>query len=140
MKSMFIKLEAAVRKKDITPISNTQPCISHLIYADDVILFAIANDKNAYTIRHITQQMVVAMGLYINEIKTRVYFSTSCQNKSSILQILQLQESQFSVKYLGVPLSSNYLHYPKCNNLFQKIMNKIDTWDSKLLSMEEKQS
>lgn len=100
MEYLSLELEAAARIKDIFPISNIQPAISHLLYADDIMSFATANEKSASSIREITQYIGMVAGVHISQIKSKVYFRTSCQNKNSLLQILQLQESQLPVKYL----------------------------------------
>lgn len=49
---LSLKLEAAARKKDITPINSIQPYVSHFLYADDVMLFATADVKGKKCTKH----------------------------------------------------------------------------------------
>lgn len=137
MQDMSLKLEVAIRNKHITLINNVWPYISHLLYADDIILFATTNVKTVQTIKHVTAQLALAAGLNINQLKTKVYFSSDCHSKNELLEILQMQEANHPVKYLGAPLYTDYLHYSECNSLFQRIINKFETWDGKLLSIVE---
>lgn len=39
------------------------------------------------------------------------------------------------VKYLGVPITSDFLRYLECTSLFQRVLDKFNNWASSLLLM-----
>lgn len=99
------------------------------------MLFSTADIISALHIKSITQSLQRMDGLCMNPMKKKIYFSTSCTNKNEILHTLQLQESCLPARYLGVPTSSNYLHYSDCTNLFQRVVDRFENWDNNKLSM-----
>jgi len=53
-------------------------------------------------------------GLSINKSKSKLYFSNSSKNKQKLSNIIGIQEGTLPVRYLGIPLSLDYLkakHY-----------------------------
>lgn len=75
------------------------------------------------------------VGLQINEIKSKIYFSKACSRKEEIINNIKFQENELLVKYLGLPVSSNQIKDKDYARLYDIIQNKIDHWSSKLLSI-----
>lgn len=138
MEFFSILMHRAAYVDKIKPIYAQETGISHLIYADDLMIFTKATAGNATTINDILEQLKNYAGLDINLLKSKVYFSKGAKDTTNILNILGMKEGKLPVKYLGVPLSHNYLKYNNCGDLFDKIRNRMAAWDCKLLSMAGK--
>lgn len=50
------------------------------------------------------------------------------------MQCLGYSESRFPIKYLGIPLVSTRLLFKRCQPLIDKILCRLTSWTSKLLS------
>nr|XP_043619767.1 uncharacterized protein LOC122591571 [Erigeron canadensis] len=67
--------------------------------------------------------------------KSTAYFCNVLNHvKLSILSVLPFEESSLPVKYLGVPLVSTRLVYRDCNELVEKVRNRVPDWKNKSLS------
>lgn len=127
-------MEDAVLTQRLHPISMVQPVISHLLYADDVMIFVTASVPNAVVMVQIFQQLQHTVSLKLNQVKPKIYFSRFATQKGQILQILGMEEDFLPIKYLGVPLSTDYVHANDCASLLNKVCKQIERWDSGLLS------
>lgn len=87
--------------------------ISHILYADDILSFAKANEKNARAICNILKDFADLSGLQMLNIKIEVLPTT----------------------YLGLPLFSEKLTKSLCSPLVNKFKWKLESWKSKLLSL-----
>lgn len=54
------------------------------------------------------------MGLHINQIKSKVYYSRDVTNEDQIVSILGMVKDTFLVKYLDVRLCADYIHASEC--------------------------
>lgn len=73
-------------------------------------------------------------GLKLNQCMSKIFLSKDCRNKDEICSLLQMSESNFPAKYLGLPLSSLYLKDRDCTTLLDKINLKIAGWEAKCLA------
>lgn len=128
-------MSSKLNRGKIMPLIKNDPIITHLIYADDLLVFIQATTEGAKSMRSIFKKMEKHAGLQLNRGKTRVFFNKFCNNSAQILDILQLNEGQLPIKYLGVPLSVNYLKHNNCNQLLDRILHKTQGWESKFLSL-----
>ena len=74
---LFQLINIAVNEKEWIPIqiARNAPKISHLAFADDLILFAEANMEQASLINRVLQAFCESSGQKVSNDKTRVYFS-----------------------------------------------------------------
>ncbi|XP_059437358.1 uncharacterized protein LOC132170396 [Corylus avellana] len=112
------------------------PPISHLLFADDVIIFSKANVSEAQVILNCLNTYSAWSGQHINLAKSAVLFSKNCSlsRKSSINGILNLAQIPAQGKYLGIPL---FLHSKKQDSfidLKDRIFAKFSGWKARLLS------
>lgn len=63
-----------------------------------------------------------------------MYFIAGVKNKSELLSIMGMSEDELPIEYLGVPLSVDYIHATHCAPLTNKALNRLQGWDSELLS------
>lgn len=108
--------------------------MSHLLYADDFLIWVKASPNAEATISDIFDSLDKFVGLKIDEHNTKCYFNKWCRNKQDILTELKVREGELPVKYFGVPLSSNVITDKECRELKNKIRDKLNGRSSKLLS------
>ena len=73
-------------------------------------------------------------GLLINRDKSKIFFSKSCPNKTTLLQAAGVTEGMLPMKYIGIPLSINYLKARQYAGLIDRCREKVDGWMAKTLS------
>ena len=80
------------------------PQISHLLFADDLLLFAEASIEQAHCIMHCLDLFCKASGQKTNSQKTKIYFSKNVdqQLKEDILQHTGYKHVNNMGRYLGV--------------------------------------
>lgn len=109
--------------------------ISHLFFADDVLLFAKANNNTLQTIKDTIQKNFVASGMEINLKKSKLWISPKVDEdrKLCISNFLQINYSSSLGNYIGYPLKA------KCtstdfNQIINKLHLKFQGWKQRLLS------
>lgn len=135
MEFLTLQMEIEQIKGNLKPVNRNLPSITHLLYADDLLLFMNADLNSAQTIVKIFGYLKDFAGLQINESKSKAYFSKHCENKMEFHKILKIEEGQLPVEYLGLPFSTNQLADKDCSRLFIIIRDKFENWSSRLLSI-----
>ncbi|KAL4369616.1 hypothetical protein GQ457_05G027480 [Hibiscus cannabinus] len=87
-------------------LSRRGPDLSHLFFADDLVIFAEATFNQMEVIRDVLQWFFEASGHKVNATKTQLFFSknTSPDICSDIVGSFGFSEVQDLGRYLGVPL------------------------------------
>lgn len=127
-------MNAAVAKGDISPPSAGDVNISHMIFADDLMIFSEAKPSDAAGIRQVLDDFATYAGLDLNVAKSQIFFSKNC-DRMDISSILGVEEQSLPVRYLGLPLFSGMLKRDMCLPLLDKMRAKLDLWKGRLLSM-----
>ncbi|KAJ9166314.1 hypothetical protein P3X46_021088 [Hevea brasiliensis] len=120
-------------------ISQRGPFISHLLFADDSIIFSKGSTDDAEMIKQILQDYSMASGQTINYNKSLIVFSCNTPRTASsdISTILQTGEMEGD-KYLGLPSSIPRSKKQVFLQIQDHIKHKMTGWKEKLLSMGEK--
>lgn len=131
-------LDRELRTKNISGIkaSSHGPAITHVIYADDIILFSKATSKDAHNINAMLEKYCFWSRQSINKSKSRVFFSkhTHPSHRRHIKEILQLKNLKENVMYLGAPLILSRSLPLDFSYLCEKLEAKLMGWRSKCLS------
>ncbi|KAA3466354.1 reverse transcriptase [Gossypium australe] len=116
--------------------SRRGPEISHLLFADDCILFGEATDTGARFLRDILKEYEGCSGQCINFNKSTIFFSsnTSIEQRDETSLVLGVRSSTCPEKYLGLPNVVGRRKKESFQNLIDRIMLKIDGWSTRLLS------
>ncbi|KAF7805417.1 reverse transcriptase [Senna tora] len=109
--------------------------ISHLLFADDVLLFARTDVNSVNAVKDMLDRFVQSSGLSINNSKSSIWFApcTSDQEKMGVIHKLNFKVDQKPGIYLGHPLGignrvSDY------KPIVDKLTAKMEIWNSKMLS------
>jgi len=109
--------------------------VSHLISADDMLIFCKAHEKSFTIINTFLDNLAMNTGLTINRGKSKLFLSKGCKEKEQLADLLQIPIGSLPVRYLGLPLSHNYLKAEDCIPLIDKFRSNIEGWMGKLLSL-----
>ncbi|XP_020256684.1 uncharacterized protein LOC109833427 [Asparagus officinalis] len=103
--------------------------ISHLIFADDLLLFAKGDLYSVQKLYHCVKDFSATTGLEANLSKCSIYFGGVNENtKTAITNMLGFSEGTLPFKYLGVPLICKRLTFIDCNPLLDKISGQFQKW------------
>ncbi|PKU83210.1 putative mitochondrial protein [Dendrobium catenatum] len=109
--------------------------VSHLMFADDLLVFSTATTANAHTIKSILMDFAAVSGLKVNPIKSSILISKNTMVAEEICNILNVQQSFSPMKYLGLPIFYKKLRSCDFQPLLQKITTLLDGWKAKTLSL-----
>jgi hypothetical protein len=118
-------LRNEVNQNRITPLKvcRRAPGISHLLFADDTLLFFRATKEEALCVRKTLDVYAACTGQLVNPAKCSIMFSASCtqQSQETIRSILHVEQQGFEAKYLGLPTPEGRMHRGKFDNLQSRL-------------------
>ncbi|KAE8707428.1 hypothetical protein F3Y22_tig00110384pilonHSYRG00841 [Hibiscus syriacus] len=113
------------------------PALSHLFFADDLVLLDEASIEQCDVIRGILELFCKSSGQKINMQKTTIYYSKNVDLdlKNSISASFGFQEVQNLGKYLGVPLLHSRITKASYSYIVSRVRDKLTRWKEKSLSL-----
>ncbi|KAG8389521.1 hypothetical protein BUALT_Bualt02G0238000 [Buddleja alternifolia] len=139
MERLSYLIEEKVNNKVWDPISfgRNGPCISHMFFADDIILAAKANEKSARSIQKTLDFFCKASGLKVSLAKSTVYFAprTAPSVRGDMVEILNFQPTSHLGKYLGVNINHSRNSSSNFRGLIEKVQLKLSGWKAKNLNL-----
>lgn len=113
------------------------PTISHLFFADDLILFGEASEAQIELMRSVMQQFCEVSGHKINLDKSKAFFSKNVHmNRALHLSLnLGIGITGDLGKYLGVPLLHNRATKATFHPIILKTQKRLSTWKGRYLTM-----
>ncbi|KAH1046922.1 hypothetical protein J1N35_037706 [Gossypium stocksii] len=118
-------------------LSKSGPSLSHLFFADDLILFAKAEQDQARVIKEVLGNFCSISGHNVNIQKSNMVFSKGVNEdiQRRISGFLGIKVVQNLGTYLSVPLfhakvTNNTLHF-----VVDKVRSKLSSWDARQLSL-----
>ena len=101
-------LDHELRLKKISGIktSISGPTITHVMYANDIVLFSKASGKDAASLNRVLEKYCSWSGQALNRNKSRVFFSrhTHSHTRRSVKNILHIKKLKKDAVYLGAPM------------------------------------
>ncbi|GAA0184586.1 reverse transcriptase [Lithospermum erythrorhizon] len=110
--------------------------ITHLSFADNMILLVSADMRSFQVVKETLRVFVELTGLKLNCDKSKVYFGSTPQLlRDQLCKFMDMFEGVLPMKYLGIPLSSRNLTHEDYSAFIKKICDKITGWQARDLSM-----
>ncbi|KAA3478618.1 reverse transcriptase [Gossypium australe] len=121
--------------------SRRGPEISHLLFADDSLLFGEATKERAIFLKEILKQYEQSLGQCVNFNKSTIFFSwnTLDEVKQEISNVLGMRQSNNIERYLGLPNVVGRKKRESFQNLKDKITQRIGQWSTRYLSQGGKE-
>ncbi|PKU75902.1 Putative ribonuclease H protein [Dendrobium catenatum] len=105
--------------------------ISHLLYADDVLIFGEATLDNCSLLVSILNEFASMTGLHVNHEKCAIMFPKHVHNQIDICNALSIYTISNNIKYLGIPLAFYRLKIEDYMPLIDSIHKKLTGWITK---------
>jgi hypothetical protein len=129
-------INQAFDRNHIQPFHFGGLVVSHLFYADDLLIFANGKKKSIGNLLHIVKKYEMISGQMINPMKSSMFFSKhiSVARKRNLLASSGFKEGVWPCTYLGVPLYTGRLMKYMFEPMMDKIQKKLAGWKGRLLS------
>jgi len=117
-------------------VAPSSPMVSHLLFADDSLLFFKANRESAELVRDALQSYCKASGQQVNLDKSSIHFAKGCGavDREHIKAILNVDNEALSEKYLGMPTDVGSSSNGSFKYLKDRLWKRIQGWMEKCLS------
>ncbi|CAL1392116.1 unnamed protein product [Linum trigynum] len=117
-------------------ICNRAPVVSHLLFADDCIIFARATVEESKKLKEVHEDYEKESGQMVNLDKSEIYFSKNTLNnrRQEICQVLKIKERDKLAKYLGLPTMVGRSKKSVFSNLRDRVRNKLMNWKNRYFS------
>jgi hypothetical protein len=136
-------LQKEVDTNGIEPvrICRRAPGVSHLLFADDSLLFFKAQGDQALKVKEILDTYASSTGQLINPGKCSIMFGESCSPASrlEVKNALQVTQETFETKYLGLPTPEGRMSKGKFQSLQAKLAKCLVEWDDNHKSQAAKE-
>jgi hypothetical protein len=113
------------------------PLISHLMFADDLLLFSQATDESMMVVMNVLQNFCSMSGQQVNYDKSSIFISrnVSVAKRASLTIQSGLKETTQLGKYLGVPALGKSLRVHDFQYLVENVKARLAGWKAKQLSL-----
>ncbi|XP_073315708.1 uncharacterized protein [Primulina huaijiensis] len=110
--------------------------ISHLAYADDIIIFANGGSRGMQRLLDFLHHYENCSGQLVNAVKSSMILPPQCSERlrSRLLRITGFAEGHLPIKYLGVPLFRGNRTCSLFEPLLQSVRRRLEGWEIRTLS------
>lgn len=101
--------------------------ISHLVFADDLNLFAKVDEESCEAILEVLNEFCEESGQKVSLDKSRVYFSSNVQAeiREGTYARLEIQATANIGKYLGFPINHKGVARNRLNFIVERVISKL---------------
>lgn len=133
---LMIKDKCDSKLWDLVKASRGRLAFSHLLFADDLILFGKADKKNYTSIKEALDSFCELSRQKVNNGKSRVYFSPNISEKrrEELCSCLDLHSTPNLGKYLGFSLKLSGTTNQEFDFVIERAQGRLSGWKSHLLS------
>ena len=107
------------------PINSTSIRVSHILFADDTILFCVASREQILFVRLVLTCFQAFTGLKVNVEKSEIVPIGEVCNIQSLANILQCRVDSLPMIYLGMPLGTLYKTTSIWNLILERMEKKL---------------
>ncbi|CAA7028167.1 unnamed protein product [Microthlaspi erraticum] len=131
-------IEESIAGRQWKPISLSrgEPQLSHILFADDLILFAEASVAQIRIIRRVLEKFCMASGQKVSLEKSKIYFSANVPRelRDSISGESGIQQTCDLGKYLGMPVLQKRLNKETFGEVIARVSSRMAGWKGRTLS------
>ena len=140
--SMALQSEIETGNLEELKVTRAAPGISHLLFADDALLFFKANSNQANRVREVIKSFEQGTGQLLSPTKCSILVreDLSSEDKQDICSVLGEEKAQFEAKYLGLPTPDGRLKNKLFQPLKEKFAKRMSDWTERLLSSQGRKS
>lgn len=132
-------IDVSVAGKNWKPISISQggPKLSHICFADDLILFAEASVAQIRVIRKVIERFCVASGQKVSLDKSKIFFSENVHRDlaKQISDESGIKSTKDLGKYLGLPILHKRINKDTISEVIERVTSRLAGWKGRFLSM-----
>ena len=131
----LIEKECVAKRWIPIKASRENVAISHLFFADDLMLFAKVSKEGCEAIKDVLDVFCVESGQKISLEKSWIYFSPNVQSniKDKACEYLGIHETTNIGRYLGFPLRHKGATRRQFNFVAERVISKLAGWKAKFL-------
>jgi hypothetical protein len=113
---------------------SVQAHISHLLFADDTLVFSEASQVQVQAIRDLLICFELVSGLKVNLAKSVLVPVGEVSDMGALAEILGCEVGSFPITYLGMPLGARFKDKACWNGVVEKTMRSLASWKRSYLS------
>ncbi|XP_059071290.1 uncharacterized protein LOC131864838 [Cryptomeria japonica] len=104
-------------------------------FVDDAIIFGEASIQEAAVIKNTLEEYVLASGQVMNKGKSQLFFfNINRQIQGRIAQLLDINITELSIKYLGVQISKGCRQSQTWEDVIKSCQSKSENWKNRWLT------
>ena len=138
MEKLAMMIQSKVDTGDWQPVNMSRggPAISHLFFADDVLLFCKAKKAQVRVVMDTIQEFCSISGLKVNVEKSRAMCSPNVnrRKRDSISSCTSIRFTSNIGRYLGIPILRGRVRNADFHPVIEKLKSRLATWKSTLLN------
>ena len=122
-------------------VCRNAPSISHLLFADDSLLFFKASNAGAIEVNQVLEYYCQASGQRINNMKSSIYFSKGVPEsvRDEIKTTLNVPNETLNEKYLGMPSDIGNNKNDSFKYMKDRLWSKVQGWIERTISTAGKE-
>jgi hypothetical protein len=123
-------------------ICRRSPGISHLLFADDSLLFFNANAEQATRVNSVLREYEKGTGQLLSPTKCSIMLGQNCSEEDgeAVASILNVGSMNLEEKYLGLPIPEGQIKDGKLKSTKEKLQKKCSDWNKKIMSGAAKEA
>ena len=132
-----INFAVAIREWKPVALSCGGPKLSHICFADDLILLAEAFVVQIRVIRKVLEDFCVASGQKVSLEKSTIFFSENVHRDlaKEISEASGIKVTRELGKYLGMPILQKRINKNTFSDVVEKVVTRLSGWKGRFLSM-----
>jgi hypothetical protein len=117
------------------------PGISHLLFADDTLMFLKIKEQQAMVINTVLGQYEQGTGQLVNPAKCSIMFGKNCEDadKERTKEILNVSHVAEDEKYLGLPTPQGRMSKEWFKPTKERLVKCLTSWDERCMSTGAKE-
>ncbi|GJN06817.1 hypothetical protein PR202_ga24584 [Eleusine coracana subsp. coracana] len=117
-------------------VSRHAPWVSHLLFADDCIIFSEVTERGARRVANILEDYHKGSGQLVNKHKSAIFFSenTVVEVKQEMQSILEIHTEALGEPYLGLPTDVGKSMDGIFDYIGDRVRNSLNGWAERHMS------